>query len=152
MAIVSKRFTPVHCFKCLLVALLWILPVMAIDSRDKWSSVYNSTLYNALPRCAQTCVASVDKNLNCWSYGCVCSENTPGENFVNGTKYVQDCVRGSCDGEGASVTNAALNAFQSLCGVPYFEFSSTSIHTATVTLTAVPTPTFDRKYLLHSDC
>lgn len=118
----------------------------AIDSRDKWSSVYNTTLYNALPSCAQPCLSGVDISLNCWSYGCVCSENTPGENFVNGTIYIETCVLKSCQQLADATLDSALGVFQSLCGVSYFKKTlptGTVLESATITSAAIPTATFD---------
>jgi hypothetical protein len=121
----------------------------AVDSRDKWSSAYNTTLYNALSSCAQPCLAGVDASLKCWSYGCVCSENTLGENFINGTRFIESCVLNACQQATSTALGPALSAFQSLCGVPYFNVSATPTGTAgeqvTVTLSAIPTATFNRK-------
>ncbi|KAK4230322.1 hypothetical protein QBC38DRAFT_39427 [Podospora fimiseda] len=119
--------------------------VSGIRTDYKWSAVYNTSLYDTLPPCAQPCVAGVDAPLKCWSYGCVCSESSPGANFVDGTKHIQQCVRQACPQLGEAAVNNALNAFQSVCGVPYFYGLGaapgpvTSTLTATISLSMGPT-------------
>ena len=131
----------------ILALLFRVVLATAIESREKWSEIYNSSsLYYELPKCAQDCVASVDNDLSGWSYGCVCSEKTLGNNFINGTEYIRSCVHRSCSESGEIVANNALNAFQSVCGLDYFDFNTTATVRATVTLTASPTPTFDGKW------
>lgn len=131
----------------LLCQILWISSVHAIRSDSKWSSIFNTTLYDALPACAQPCVAGVDSSLSCWSYGCVCSESSPGANFVDGTKYIQKCVREKCPQLGEGTVNNALNAFQTVCDVPYFfglgspNGSGTVTATVTATLSVTPVAT-----------
>jgi len=65
-------------------------------------------------------VASIDAPLQCWSYWCVCSENTPGRNFLDGTALIEQCVRGNCSAtETPGAIGAALSVFQSVCRVEY---------------------------------
>ncbi len=107
------------------LALLLILTNTAAavlnNSYTKWSSIYASTpLFGGIPSCAQSCLEGVDAFLSCWSTGCVCSEGTPGLNFVNGTRYVANCARASCPAaDAAAAVDAGLAAFQGLCGVSY---------------------------------
>ncbi|KAK3353978.1 hypothetical protein B0T25DRAFT_455283 [Lasiosphaeria hispida] len=122
-------------------------PTAAMDSSKKWSLYYETPDWNALSACAQPCVADVDDSLRCWSYGCVCSECTPGSNFLNflnGSKHIQKCVRDSCPQFDELAVNDALDAFQSICSVSYFTAAGTAPVTITATVPAVvATPTFD---------
>jgi hypothetical protein len=114
------------------------------DTRDKWSSIGNSTFPSTIPACAQPCLEDVADALNCWSYGCVCSENTLGGNFINGTKAIESCVNSSCTSTATDAVGLALNAFQSVCGVTLSATPTVAVPTFAA-LTPIQTPAFDRK-------
>src|ERR1700761_5741562 len=116
----------------------------AFDTQDKWSSVWNNSFPSTVPSCAQPCLENVATSLNCWSYGCVCSENTLGGNFINGTKAIESCVSSSCKPTATAALGSALDAFQSVCGVT---LSATPTVGASVPATSIPVqvPAFDRK-------
>jgi hypothetical protein len=116
----------------------------ATDTYDKWSSVCNNSLPNTLPSCARSCVVDVDASLNCWSYGCVCSESTLGGNFINGTRSIETCVSNSCTPTANAALGPALDAFQSICGVT-LSAAPTADASATVTSISVQTPAFNGK-------
>jgi len=122
------------------------LPLLssAFDTHDKWSSVCNDSLLNTVPSCAQPCIVDVDTPLNCWSYGCVCSESTLGGNFINGTKSIETCVSSSCTPTANDALGPALDTFQSICGVT-LSATPTAESSATGIPIPVQTPTFDRK-------
>ena len=122
-----------------------VFPTLALNSGETWSKAQTSSAYKNLPECARTCIAQVDNSLSCWSYGCVCSENTVGKNFIDGANYVQKCVRDDCPEGSESVVNNALDVFQSICEVEYFEFSDSTTATVTATIAPTATPTFDGK-------
>src|SRR4051812_44494691 len=95
------------------------------DTHDKWSSVYNITLFNTLPSCAQPCLSNVDASLKCWSFGCVCSESTPGNNFLTGASNINACVQKACSLSNDTAVNLTLTVYSSICNVqPYFLNSS----------------------------
>ncbi|KAK3988469.1 hypothetical protein QBC44DRAFT_397896 [Cladorrhinum sp. PSN332] len=127
----------------LLASVLLISSVSATPSGSKWSSTVNTTLADSLPECARQCVAGVDTALSCWSYGCVCSESSPGTNFVDGTRHIQQCVRQACPDLGEGVVSNALNFFQTACGISYFVGPGNGSEpvTATGTATQLPGPT-----------
>jgi len=109
---------------------------VAYDTYEKYTDIYKTPLYNTLTSCAQKCIDGVDTHLKCWSYGCVCSENTPGTNFINATRYIESCVQSSCAQSSDTTRNSALDAFQSFCNVTYY----TNLNaTATGSLSVAPT-------------
>jgi CFEM domain len=117
----------------------------AFDTHDKWSSVCsNNSLTSTLPSCAQPCVVDVDASLNCWSYGCVCSERTLGANFINGTRSIETCVSNSCIPTANAALSPALDAFQSICSVTLIAMPTAN---ASVTVIPIPvqTPVFNGK-------
>lgn len=118
----------------------------AIISSDHWTDIANSTAYTGLSySCAQPCLLGAGTTIRCWSYGCVCSENTPGPNFVQALNDVTACARSNCSNvDSNEAAAAASNAFQEICRVPY---GSPTTYTASVTVlpTASPTAIFDRK-------
>ncbi|KAM0426015.1 hypothetical protein ACHAPT_008644 [Fusarium lateritium] len=132
-------------------SLIFVVPVVAVNSGDTWSKAQSSSDYKALPECARTCIAQVDNNLSCWSYGCVCSENTVGKNFIDGANYIQKCVRDDCPKGSEPVVNKALDVFQSICELSYFEFSDSTTETITATLAPTATPTFDASKVVMID-
>ncbi len=91
----------------------------------------------------------------------MCSEGTPGRNFLNGTRFVADCARARCPAaEAAAAENAGLAAIESLCGVAYDGsvavvttvvggVTTTVATTVVSTVPAEATPTFDCE-LCHS--
>lgn len=113
--------SPQYGLRVIILTCLWhtfLFPTAAIDTSVKWSSVYQtSPPCNDLPTCAKPCIADVGISLGCWSWGCVCSENTPGANFINGTKYLRQCVQDGCPDSGGGVVDDTLEAFQSTCGM-----------------------------------
>lgn len=126
-----------------LVFFIVIFSVAALNSGETWSKAQTSSAYKNLPECARTCIAQVDNSLSCWSYGCVCSENTVGKNFIDGANHVQKCVRDDCPKGSESIVNNALDVFQSICQVDYFEFSDSTTQIVTATLAPTATATFD---------
>ena len=108
---------------------LWHLffpSTVAYDSSVKWSSVFETPLYDDLPTCAKPCMANVCDSSKCWSWGCVCSENTPGANFINGTKHIKKCVQDDCPEPGEGTIDSALNAFKSACGMSGITINATT--------------------------
>ncbi|RSL89758.1 hypothetical protein CEP51_001042 [Fusarium floridanum] len=128
-----------------------VFSTTALNSGETWSKAQTSSAYKNLPECARTCIAQVDNSLSCWSYGCVCSENTVGKNFIDGANYVQKCVRDDCPKGSESVVNNALDVFQSICEVEYFEFSDSTTATVTATIAPTATPTFDASKVVMID-
>jgi len=128
------------------VRLLLSLAVLssAYDTHDKWSSVWNNTFPSTVPACAQPCLEDVATPLDCWSYGCVCSENTLGGNFINGTKAIESCVSSSCVPTATAAVGPALYAFQSVCGVTLTATPTVGV-SASAASTPIQTPAFDRK-------
>ncbi|KAL8388738.1 hypothetical protein RB599_010066 [Gaeumannomyces hyphopodioides] len=104
-------------------------------SYSQWSSIIpSSPLYTGVTACAKRCLAEVDTRLSCWSYGCVCSENTTGLNFVEGMDYVSDCAREKCPSSEAAAAEASVRgAFQGLCGVPFYDTTSSAVVTTLLT-------------------
>jgi hypothetical protein len=91
-----------------------------IPTGDFWPSVSGTQIFNNLTSCQQNCVLGVNTKVGCQgsgccvSYGCVCSENTNGTNFLAAQSVVSDCSQ-SCpvNPEGLS----ALEALDDLCVV-----------------------------------
>ncbi|KAF2502275.1 hypothetical protein BU16DRAFT_3884 [Lophium mytilinum] len=88
------------------------------NSYDAWSTANETGIYQTLPNCAKSCVSEVNHkihngNLECVSWGCVCSESTLGENFQYGLSNVTSCASSSC-GDQADV-DSAVTAFEDLC-------------------------------------
>lgn len=101
---------------------------LATSSTDDWTSVDQSDIYRDLDPCAQSCVRNVNERIwdvrqgtNCRSYGCVCSESTQGENFLNGLSNVTSCALKFCSQ--LDMVDSATNAFGDLCLV--FALNST---------------------------
>ena len=147
-SLVSQHGPPRHLHALFLFTLAF--PAVALNSGETWSKAQTSSAYKSLPECARTCIAQVDNSLSCWSYGCVCSENTVGKNFIDGANYVQKCVRDDCSDPSESDVNNALDVFQSICEVEYFEFSNSTTATVTATIAPTATPTFDGTYTSSS--
>ena len=88
----------------------------ASDSGLAWKSLESKAAYKSLPTCAQTCLLNAYTAVDpgCVSYGCVCSENTLGPNYLASWKYVTDCTAKGCpDGDVASIKVG--NAFRDIC-------------------------------------
>lgn len=132
--------------------LLFSLPLTsAVVSTDRWQdSIVLSTDYQQLSRCAQPCLLQVSTNVSCWSYGCVCSENTnTGSNYKQGLAYVASCAAASC--QNSQDVDTAKNAFMNLCRVPFSDIlvstilatataASNETQTSIVTITTALTP------------
>jgi hypothetical protein len=120
---------------CLVVlCYLYFKPfALAINSTDHWVDVIPARPeYTALSNCAQPCLVEVAKAIGCWSYGCVCSEQTPGPNFINALANVTACAGSGCSGS-TDVISATSKALQDICEVPYSP-------SATATATVKPKP------------
>jgi len=121
----------------------------AEDSYAKWSDVVKNNTVDALPNCERNCVIGVDSQLSCWSYGCVCSEQTPGENLRTGVEYVMACTK-NCSSSGTTDTDRAVGVIQGLCSATVTSVAtvaptaSTSRSSGTATSsTATATPAFN---------
>jgi CFEM domain len=143
---------------CAFVVLVtfWCYGVEATLTGDRWRDVANSTEYQQLPACAQSCVLQVDNSISCWSYGCVCSENTLGSNFNASLSNIASCATNNCRNDGGDVAvGEATDAFKQLCRLYYFtqtvstvrttatltvNGTQTSVITVTTALPATPTP------------
>ena len=112
----------------------------AIVTGDRWSDIANSSNYQQVPGCAKSCVLEVNDQINCWSYGCVCSEHTLGTNYNTSLSNIASCAAANCinDGGNAAVASAT-DAFQQLCQTYYVtEVVSTATATGTSVVSATP--------------
>lgn len=112
-------------------------------SSDRWQDTIGlSAQYQQAPTCAQPYLLQASTNVSCWSYGCVCSENTnTGSNYKDGLNFVGSCTSGNCKDSQATIeVEEAKNAFMDLCRVPFSDFLvSTVLATATSTFNGTQT-------------
>lgn len=97
---------------------LFLATTQANDGRLQWKTLVSKEAYKSLPECPQKCL------LNAWtatelcqpfgSFGCVCSENTLGPNYITSWKYVTDCAAKDCPDDKTAVTLVS-NAFRDIC-------------------------------------
>lgn len=92
-----------------------------VSNTDDWVTVNQTDIYRNLTSCAQSCVQFVNtkiwdvrQNRTCQSWGCVCSNSTQGENFLNGLSNVISCTSQSCGNETEKV-DGAVEAYEDLC-------------------------------------
>jgi hypothetical protein len=91
-----------------------------IPTGDFWPSVSGTQIFSNLTSCQQNCVLGVNTKVGCQgsgccvSYGCVCSENTNGTNFLTAQSVVSDCSQ-SCPVNPNGMS--ALEALDDLCVV-----------------------------------
>jgi hypothetical protein len=129
-----------------------------IPTSDFWQSVRQSPIFQNLTSCQQSCISDVNSKTGCSgdgccvSYGCVCSENTDGPNFINAENAVSQCSQ-SCPPNANSLST--VQAFDDLCVVfnaanlttpsstqaPVNGSSPTSTSTANFTLPGAGQPT-----------
>lgn len=111
----------------------------ALLTGDQWSDIANTPNYQQIPGCAQSCVLEVKNQINCWSYGCVCSEHTLGTNYNTSLSNIASCAAASCTKDGGDVAVAsAIAAFQQLCQTYYI---TEIVSTVAATETSVPNAT-----------
>jgi hypothetical protein len=111
----------------------------ALLTGDQWSDIANTPNYQQVPGCAQSCVLQVNNQINCWSYGCVCSEHTLGTNYNTSLSNIASCAAANCTNDGGDVAVAsATEAFQQLCQTYYI---TEVVSTVTVTGTSVANAT-----------
>ncbi|KAI9857996.1 MAG: hypothetical protein M1813_007966 [Trichoglossum hirsutum] len=93
------------------LALLCVLSAAGVD--EGWFNVTYTDVYGSLAQCARDCVLNVNQVNDCYTYSCVCSENTGGANFNDGVKNITECAKRSCSNS-QDADNAVI-AFRDLC-------------------------------------
>jgi CFEM domain-containing protein len=119
-----------------LLLLLGIVPCTANDSGLGWNTLNGRNPFRNLPVCAQKCLSNayLAPEPGCSSYGCVCSEDTLGPNYLASWQYVTDCAAKDCP-EGDVAVIQAGNAFRDICA------EAIDIYNNTLTLHPQPTGT-----------
>lgn len=95
---------------------------------DPWASITSSPIYASQPNCTQTCLRNVQFVTNCISYGCVCTGDPRGTNFVAGFTNISACAEQTCGNDADA--NDAVNAFRDICLLEQGFISTTSASTA----------------------
>lgn len=103
-----------------LICTIYALGCVAVNSTDDWTTVNETDIYQKLDDCAKQCVETVNDRVwdvrqqrFCQSYGCVCSENTQGPNFLAAQSNVTSCAAKACNSTNA--TDDATQALDDLC-------------------------------------
>jgi len=101
----------------------------AIISTDDWTTVDKVAIFRDLDECAKPCVRDIKvwdvlQKTTCRSYGCICSENTEGENFRNARANITECVKRSCSQDSVVVRTDSI--FQKICLVQSLNVSKSS--------------------------
>jgi len=98
----------------LLLALLFpVSTAFSINAGDFWTVVQNTSTYQSLDSCTKACILKVNGSLAdvdtpCVAYGCVCTDSTLGENYVQGLANVKACaVQASCSDPDDATTGLA---------------------------------------------
>jgi hypothetical protein len=80
---------------------------------EPWTNVTSILGYKLLPDCAKPCVLDVNTLNSCYSFGCVCSDNTYGPEFIAGVTNITSCAKQRC--KSAAEVNIAMNTFRDIC-------------------------------------
>jgi len=69
----------------------------SINADDFWTVVQNTSTYQNLDSCSKDCILKVngsltDVNIPCVAYGCVCTDTTNGQNYIQGLSNVKNCA------------------------------------------------------------
>ncbi|KAF2004884.1 hypothetical protein P154DRAFT_21442 [Amniculicola lignicola CBS 123094] len=116
------------------------------NSRVDWVNVDQTPIFQDLNSCAQSCVRDVNQKIfvdgvHCQSTGCVCSESTHGQNFLDGLANVTACAKQECGSDEAA--EQASVAFQDLCLVASANSTRPETTTAGKNITRVTADGYD---------
>jgi hypothetical protein len=131
-------------FKPLILCALFLLFLSLGNCQvngDPWTDITSSDTYKKQPACIQTCLLNVASQIPpCVDYGCVCTGDSLGTNFVAGFTDVSACAQESCGNP--TDANTAVNAFRDICLIQQGFLTSSATSTSTVnTPAALPVPT-----------
>jgi hypothetical protein len=97
---------------------------------DSWSNVTSTSGYQLLPDCAKPCVLNVDSLSGCDSFGCVCSQNTYGPEFIAGVTNITSCAKQTC--KSPAEVDIAVNTFRDICLVAVGLVTDSPVATSTL--------------------
>jgi len=119
--------------------LFLVFPYIALSTNptadDGWlNTVYSTTPYQNLEKCAQSCILNVYQVKTCYDYSCVCSGSSSGSYFYAGVDNITACAQQQCPSDPSAPGNA-VQAFSEICQV------ATGQENLTISISSSPTST-----------